>query len=124
MNKKIYTNYQLNSLDEVINTGTLFKNIYKPYKKTPKIVPETKEENLLLKIQAYEIALMDLNLYLDVFENDNSLTNLFKQYVDEKEKLVKEFEKEYYPLSPKCSADNNKWEWVNGKWPWEGDHNV
>ena len=29
MNKKIYTNYQLNSLDEVINTGTLFKNIYK-----------------------------------------------------------------------------------------------
>ena len=52
-NKKIYTNYQLNSLDEVIATGTLFKNLYKPYKKTPKIIPETKEENLLLKIQAF-----------------------------------------------------------------------
>ena len=124
MNKKIYTNYQLNSLDEVINTGTLFKNLYKPYKKTPKIVPDTKEENLLLKIQAYEIALMDLNLYLDVFPNDSSLTNLFKQYVEEKEKLVKEFEKEYYPISTKCSAENNKWEWIEGKWPWERENNV
>lgn len=119
MNKKIYTNYQLNSLDEVIATGTLFKNLYKPYKKTPKIIPETKEENLLLKIQAYEIALMDLNLYLDVFPNDNSLTTLFKQYEAEKEKLVNEFEKEYYPISVKTSADNNKWEWVNNNWPWE-----
>ena len=119
MNKKIYTNYQLNSLDEVIDTGTLFKNIYKPYKKTPKIVPETKEEKLLLKIQAYEIALMDLNLYLDVYPNDNSLTNLYNQYEEEKEKLVKDFEKEYYPLSTKCSAKNNKWEWLEGKWPWE-----
>ena len=74
MNKKIYTNYQLNSLDEVINTGTLFKNIYKPYKNTAKITPETNEEKLLLKIQAYEIALMDLNLYLDIYPNDQLYT--------------------------------------------------
>lgn len=119
MNKKIYTNYQLNSLDEILNTGTLFKNLYKPYKKTPKIIPESKEEKLLLKIQAYEIALMDLNLYLDVFPNDSSLTDLYKQYEYEKEKLVNEFEKEYYPISKKNSAENNKWEWVNNKWPWE-----
>jgi len=121
MNKKIYTNYQLNSLDEVIDTGTLFKNIYKPYKKTPKIVPETKEEKLLLKIQAYEIALMDLNLYLDVFPNDNSLTTLYKQYEEEKQKLVKEFEKDYYPISKKDAAENNQWDWLKGKWPWESE---
>ena len=119
MNKKIYTNYQLNSLDEIINTGTLFKNLYKPYKKTPKTVPESKEEKLLLKIQAYEIALMDLNLYLDVYPNDNSLTNLYKQYEFEKEKLVNEFEKEFYTLSPKTSADKEIWKWVDGTWPWE-----
>jgi len=119
MNKKIYTNYQLNSLDEIINTGTLFKNLYKPYKKTPKTVPESKEEKLLLKIQAYEIALMDLNLYLDVYPNDNSLTNLYKQYESEKEKLVSEFEKEFYTLSPKTSADKKIWKWVDGTWPWE-----
>lgn len=119
MNKKIYTNYQLNSLDEIINTGTLFKNLYKPYKKTPKTIAETKEEKLLLKIQAYSIALMDLNLYLDVFPNDNTLTNLYKQYKEEKEKLVNEFEKEFYPLTPGTSVQNGTWKWLDGTWPWE-----
>ena len=124
MNKKIYTNYQLNSLDEVINTGTLFKNIYKPYKNTPKITPETNEEKLLLKIQAYEIALMDLNLYLDVYPNDTTLTNLYDQYEKEKEKLVNEFTQNYYPLKPSTSSKNGEWKWLNGNWPWESGKNV
>lgn len=124
MNKKIYTNYQLSSLDDIMNTGTLFKNIYYPYKKTPKITSETKEENLLLKIQSYDIALMDLNLYLDIYPKDTTLTNLYKQYTTEKEKLVTEFENTYYPLNKAASATNNTWKWLNGKWPWESDNNV
>lgn len=124
MNKKIYTNYQLNSLDEIINTGTLFKNLYQPYKKTPKTIPETKEEKHLLKIQAYNIALMDLNLYLDVYPNDNTLTTLYKQYEDEKEKLVNAFENEFYPLTPSTSAQKGTWKWLDGMWPWEREKNV
>ena len=75
--------------------------------------------DLLLKIQAYSIALMDLNLYLDVFPNDNTLTNLYRQYKEEKEKLVNEFEKEFYPLTPGTSAQNGTWKWLDGTWPWE-----
>lgn len=123
MNKKIYTNYQLYSLDEIINTGTLFKNIYKPYKKTPTMKPDTKEESLLLKIQAYKIALMDLNLYLDVYPNDTTLVNLYKQYEIESNQLIKEFEEKYYPVTPSTSAKDN-WKWLNGKWPWESENNV
>ena len=118
MNKKIYTNYQLYSLDEIINTGTLFKNIYKPYKRTPTMKPDTKEESLLLKIQAYKIALMDLNLYLDVYPNDTTLVNLYKQYEVESKQLIKEFEEKYYPVTTSTSAKEN-WKWLDGKWPWE-----
>lgn len=124
MNKKNNINYQLSSLDDIMNIGTLFKNIYYPYKRTPKISTETKEENLLLKIQAYEIALMDLNLYLDIYPNDTTLNNLYNQYNSEKEKLIIEFENTYYPISKASSATNNVWKWLNGKWPWEGDKNV
>ena len=124
MNNKIVSNQNLSSLDEVTNTGTLFKNIYKPYKVVPKMIAESNEEKLLLKIQQYEIALMDLNLYLDVFPNDGSLINLYKQYEQEKENLIKEFEKDYYPISKQSAANDNKWNWLDGKWAWECEKNV
>ena len=123
MNKIYNNNSQLNSLEETINTGTLFKNIYKPYKVTPKIVPETKEEKLLFKIQQYEIALMDLNLYLDNFPNDGSLLELYKKYTKELEETKKEFERLYYPLDKK-QENGNTWKWLDGKWPWERLINV
>lgn len=124
MNNKSIINKQLSSLDEVINTGTLFKNIYKPYKLVPKVIPDTNEEKMLLKIQQYEIALMDLNLYLDIFPNDSSLANLYKQYNQELDTLKKDFEDKFYPLSKSSSVTNNTWKWLDGKWPWERELNV
>lgn len=121
MNKNVLTNYNLSSLNDIMNTGTLFNNIYYPYKKTPKIKSETKEENLLLKIQAYDIALMDLNLYLDIYPSDASITNLYHQYMEEKEQLVKEFENKYYPLNKDSAVNNKVWKWLDGRWPWEND---
>ena len=123
MNNKI-KHYQLSSLDETINTGTLFKNLYKPYKQVPKLVPETNEEKMLIKIQQYEIALMDLNLYLDVFPNDSSLVNLYQKYDKELDELKKEFETKYYPLTKDSSAKTNTWKWLDGKWPWERENHV
>ena len=124
MNIKMNLNHNLFSIDEVTNTGTLFKNIYKPYKTVPKITPESNEEKLLLKIQQYENSLMDLNLYLDIFPNDSSLVNLYIKYNKELDDLKKEFEYKYYSLSKATSANNNTWKWLNGKWPWERDFNV
>jgi spore coat protein JB len=124
MNNKIVSNQNLSSLDEVTNTGTLFKNIYKPYKVVPKLIAESNEEKLLLKIQQYEIALMDLNLYLDIFPNDSSLVNLYNKYNNELEVLKKEFENKYYNLSKDTSAKNNTWKWLDGKWPWEREFDV
>jgi spore coat protein JB len=124
MNNKIITNQNLYSLDEIANTGTLFKDIYKPYKVVPKMIPESNEEKLLLKIQQFEIALMDLNLYLDVYPNDSSLVNLYSKYNKELEELKKEFENKYYTLSPATSTKNNTWKWLDGKWPWERELHV
>lgn len=124
MNKIYKTNYQLNSLEETINQGTLFKDLYKPYKQVPKLVAENNEEKLLMKIQQLEIALMDLNLYLDINPNNQTLLDLYQKYTQEKDSFVKEFESKYYPLTKDSSASNTYWKWLNGKWPWEGDRNV
>ena len=121
MNKK---NYQLFSLEDTINYGTLFKDIYYPYKKSPKLIAENSEEEKLKVIQEYAIALMDLNLYLDIYPNDNYLLNLFNEYQNQYEKHVKEFESKYYPLNASSASKNNYWNWLEGKWPWERDYRV
>lgn len=120
----IKQNNNLYSLDEILNTGTLFKNIYKPYKKTPNIIPESNEEKIMFKIQQLEIALMDLNLYLDIYPNDSSFVNLYNKYNNELENLKKDFESKYYSLSTNNSSKNSIWKWVNKKWPWDGENNV
>lgn len=121
MNKKYN---QLFSLEETINYGTLFKDLYYPYKKAPKLIAETSEEEKLKVIQEYAIALMDLNLYLDVNPNDNSMLQLFNRYQTQYDEHVKEFEAKYYPISTSTSAKNNYWKWLEGKWPWERDKRV
>lgn len=122
MNKNITNN--LFSLEEAINNGTIFKSIYVPYKKTPKLVAENDKDIKLKKIQEYSVALMDLNLYLDIHPNDIKILQLYKKYNDEFKNLVKEFENKFYPLKTESANSTIKWEWLEGKWPWEGEKDV
>ena len=78
-------NYKLNdlySLKDALQNGTLFKQLYKPYlKKVPQLVPENEEEKMLIALDQYSLALMDLNLYLDLNPTDKEMVNLYKDYL-------------------------------------------
>ena len=42
----------------------------------------------------------------------------------DKEKLINEFSRTYYPLKPSTSSINKEWKWLDGNWPWESGRNV
>ncbi len=101
--------------------GTMFSNIYDTYKNMNylKLTPKNEKETLLMKIYAYDFAINDLNLYLDIYPNDLDKYNYFKECVYESKKLKKEYEQYYGPLDL-CDISSLDYTWYKNPWPWEG----
>ena len=124
-NKCNYVQKDLNNLYDSYAgfiRGNMFPDLYNTYKlsKPFEIEPLNEQAEKLTYIDALCFACIDLNLYLDNFPNNKEIANLFKQYVDEKERAVKEYELKYGPLNVDNSVDNrDNWRWNNIPWPWE-----
>lgn len=105
---------------EGLEHGNLFPELYKPYKNYNllKILPKNEKEKLLLEIYAYDFAVNDLSLYLDVYPQDQKKYLLFKEYSLEYEKLKKTYERHYGPLSLTDVYAMN-YVWYKNPWPWE-----
>lgn len=109
-------------IEDVLITGTIFKELHDPYKIIPDIpVPETEEAKLLHEIQGLSIAAIDLNLYLDVYPRDAKGVELFNAVNKRLETRVKEYEDKYGALSLCGSNMKVPWSWLETNWPWLGD---
>jgi len=73
--------------------GNMFKDEYIPYKNLTyfKLEPKNEKERNLYKVMALSFALNDLNLYLDLHPDNEEVFSLFKKYVDEYKKALKEY---------------------------------
>ena len=102
--------------------GNLFKNLYDPYISSEpfEIKPINKQAEMLTDIDALSFAMIDLNLYLDVYPNDSEKIELYNNYLNQKEELIKKYEKEYGPLTT-MSKELGKapWAWDDKPWPWK-----
>lgn len=121
MQSKNNMNSDLVPLSQILETGTLFKSLYKPYKLFEKNLGSGTEEELLMnKIQAHKIALIDLKLYLDIYPNCEDGIALYNELVVRTNALIREYEKEYGPIDD-MSKQTMPWSWMMTKWPWEGN---
>lgn len=112
----IYTPY------EGFIRGNMFKNLYEPYKmdRPFQIQPMNEQAEMLTNIDSLGFAMIDLNLYLDVFPDDRSALEAFNQYRQQKNDLVKQYENKYGPIILSSDALNMyPWAWDNRPWPWE-----
>ncbi len=80
--------------------------------KTPE---QQQRECLLSKINAISFFLDDLVLYLDTHPNQQEAIALRKQVIEERKRLLKEFDQNNYPLTKDCEGL-----WTEGPMPWEG----
>ncbi len=102
--------------------GNLFKNIYQPYKneKPYEIKPMNEQAKMLTELDSLEFALVDLNLYLDVYPDDREAIQLFNQYRIERQNLLNQYQNKYGPILISSEALNQApWMWDNRPWPWE-----
>ena len=102
--------------------GNLFKELYDPYISSEpyEIKPMNDQAKMLTKLDSLGFAMVDLNLYLDVYPNDKEKINLYNQYRTEKENLLREYENKYGPITLTSDSLNSfPWAWNNMPWPWE-----
>lgn len=124
---KYYNNYEQEKKDyeilsprEGLTLGNLFYNLYDQYKhyKPRELKVRTEKEQLLLKIQELSFAVNDLNLYLDIYPNDEKVFHLFKKYVIELNKLNTIYAERFDAIE--ITQDlGTSFTWYNHPWPWE-----
>lgn len=102
--------------------GNMFENLYDPYNnyKPVEIKNYNEREQLLNKVRQYQFAMIDLNLYLDVYPTDADVIKIFNHYRDLEKQACMEYESKYGPLTVSQMPSNvNTWVWSNSPWSWE-----
>ncbi|MEG2322629.1 MAG: spore coat protein CotJB [Bacilli bacterium] len=102
--------------------GNMFPSLCDSYKidKPLQIQPLNEQAKMLTNIDALAFATTDLNIYLDVFPNDQRTIELFNQYRQQQNDLQKLYESKYGPLQLSSDALNTyPWAWENKPWPWQ-----
>ena len=103
--------------------GNMFPNLYSGYKNymPQRLNPRNEQEKMLYELDSISFATHELNLYLDLHPEDQSMVTLFNDYRKKLEELTKTYESMYGPLSINSNEMENKtFSWVNTSWPWEG----
>lgn len=77
-------------------------------------------EKLLMVVQAYEFALVEIGLFLNTHPNDRTALAYFKQYRELKHKAVSDYTRMYGPITiDHMDNDLSTWRWIDNPWPWE-----
>ena len=110
---------KLYDIDEAFIKGNAYPNLYKPYKNyvPSNVKVDSQRERALLEIQKLDFMINELNLYLDLYPDDESVYRLFKEYVDRCKKKKEEYTRTYGPIM--LEDLTNEYEWSTGVWPWE-----
>ena len=97
-------------------------NLYSPYKNyiPTELTPKNEKESLLWELSTFSFAAHELNLYLDIHPNDQSMFLLFMDYQKKANRLMEEYEQKYGPITIN-SEEMNSFDWIN-EWPWEGQN--
>ena len=101
--------------------GNLFKNLYQEYKnyKPSRLNVNSEKMEMLVNIGQMGFASHELNLYLDNYPNNRKALELFNKYSNMTNKLIKEYENKYGPLTVGGTREDVPFKWENEKWPWE-----
>lgn len=76
-------------------------------------------EKLLKRIQVSDFVLVETGLYLDTHPTDKMALDFFAKYQEIRKKATEEYNRLYGPLQAESFRGGNKWNWIDGPWPWQ-----
>ncbi len=98
--------------------GNMDSTLYNQFEN--KVPRKLDERNPLHMLMAYQFALIDLQLFLDVNPNNKVVKDLFDRYLEEYQRAKKDYESKYGPITlDSCTNKGAIWKWQNN-WPFNG----
>ncbi|MBQ7288459.1 MAG: spore coat protein CotJB [Clostridia bacterium] len=80
-------------------------------------------KTLLRELSAVQFAAWELQIYLDTHPQDRQALQAMQKYQRETEKLAREFEERFGPITASDTLDDMSFTWINNPWPWEKEAN-
>ncbi len=77
------------------------------------------KQSLLSRIQMYGFALHEACLFLDTHPDSPEALEYFRRYNQALNDTQAEYTDKYGPLTPYDCKATERWDWVDGPWPWE-----
>lgn len=77
------------------------------------------KKHLEEEIAKLSFAALETNLYLDGHTDDKAALRYFNKITREQNEKVKQYEKQYGPLTPSGNDSESEWQWSTQKWPWQ-----
>lgn len=112
----------LYSPEEGYMKGNLFPELYSGYKNYQPYAlrPNNEQSKMLLDLSEVSFAAHELNLYLDLHPDDQSMLSLFNDYRKKADQLITEYEEKYGPITLSSSSmDSVPFLWEADVWPFE-----
>lgn len=78
----------------------------------------TERERMLRHLSSYDFAVTELHIYLDTHPDDVSAAKALNTYEEKSDKLRKEYETKFGPLTS-MNETGNRWAWISDPWPWD-----
>ncbi len=76
-------------------------------------------EKLLKSVQQYSFAMLEAALFLDTHPDCADALAYYNKYKKLWQEAKAEYESKYGPLTVSSDANNSRWQWSKGPWPWE-----
>ena len=104
--------------------GNAFQNLYNPHKnyEPQQLIAKTEQEKCLYELSAITFAAHEINLYLDIHPDDQSMFMLFKDYQKQVHRMMEEYEEKFGPICVGSEKMSQSFNWVYNEWPWEGQN--
>lgn len=80
---------------------------------------QNRPNDLLSRIREVEFALVETILYLDAYPDNRQALAFYQDLLNERNRLVDQYEKTVGPLTATGNRSNTSWDWVKTPWPWE-----
>lgn len=101
-----------------LSKGNMDSTLYNQFEN--KVPRKLDEKNPLHLLMAYQFAIIDLQLYLDVNPNNKVVKDLYDRYLEQYLNAKKEYESKYGPITLDSTFNKGpNWKWQNN-WPFSG----